>query len=373
MAKRQPDDPEETLVANYVFLNNGTGVPLWRVDPIMLELEQQGHNTYTLSLAGLTDVVWERLLEWADVMTFQMVAVKLSELERAKAKGIFTIFDCDDYIDQVPEKHPNWQKTQERAYQLDFKRMVKHVDLVTVSSDVLYDHYQPNAKAIRLLRNYLPDTFWEQEHRPNTTQSIRIGWAGGVSHVEDLDFIAPVVTRICKEYPKVKFVYTGGGGWNTQTHAMVYRFGTDAFPDIPYSQKEYHNGSRPATWPSRLNAMRLDIALAPLHDSKFSRAKTPIKYFEYGINRWPGVFQNFLYGDVVKDRQTGRLATTADEWYHAIKELIDNPTLRKEYGERAYNDIKERYTYSLNGGVWLETYSHAGVTSRTRDASFFVR
>ncbi len=333
---------------------NRTGTRAWRVHPIQLELEKQGHQVIAMDLPQVTSTEYELILEWADVLTFQMVNAK-GLVDKAKEKGVYTIFDCDDLIEVVPPKHPSFKMVSDKEFWEDFKELLRKVDLVTVSNDLLYNRYKKYNKNIAVLPNFIPD-YWERPHAPNIGSKIRIGWAGGLSHQEDLDFIAPVVKKIVEDHPETKFVYTGGGGWTSNNPDQVYRFGEDHFKEIPLDRKEYSTGSRVEMWPDRLNSMNLDIALAPLDENTFSKHKTHIKYFEYGMNHWPGVYQKFLYGDVVKHGETGFLATTPKEWLHYIKLLISDRGLREEIGRNAHIDIKNNHTFSRNKGIWLDTY-----------------
>lgn len=340
---------------NFLFLMNNTGTCAWRVFPIKEELEKDGHNVVAINVELFTNEQMDAMIEFADVLTLQMVTAKYL-VERAKEKGIFVTFDCDDYIDKVPPKHPYFKKTQDKSYQSLFRWTMKNVDLMTVSNERLYNVYSKFAKNIMITPNYLPDKFWEKPLNVSKSPKIRIGWAGGVSHQEDLDFISPIITEIVNSRDDIKFVYTGGGGWNNGMPNSMMRFNEDQFPDIPYSKKEYNAGSRIELWPDRLNSMQLDVALAPLDENEFSVCKTHIKYFEYAINHWPGVYQEFLYKDVVRHGETGFLATTSAEWSHYINILLNDPQLRKEMGERAYRDVKNNYTFDRNKGVWREAY-----------------
>jgi len=355
---------------NFLFIMNSTGTCLWRVYPIAEILRQRGHQVVTMNLSQIAEKYVGLILEWADVLTFQMVSAK-DILDRAKKKGIFTIFDCDDLIEKVPRSHPSYKATRKHRYKEDFRYMLEKVDLMTCSTDLLQKRYKEFGE-IRKLENYIPAYFWERPKREHKGNIIRIGWAGGTSHQEDLDFIAPIIKKIVAKNKNVKFVYTGGGGWNTQKPDFLWKFGKDHFADIPITRREYCTGSRPEIWPDRLNGMMLDIALAPLDDNIFARHKSQIKYYEYGINHWAGIYQKFLYQNV-RHGDTGFLATTPEEWEGYIQKLIDNPSLRKDMGGRAYRNIKNHYTFERNFRLWLETYCQAGERSRHREGEFFVR
>lgn len=351
---------------NFLFFTNGTGTYLWRVNPIAEALEKQGHQVVSTMLNQITEDKVNLILEWADVLTFQLVCAK-DLLIRAKQKGIYTIFDCDDLIEEVPESHPSFKATKKRGYKKQFRETLEEVDLITVATDVLYKKYKKYGEIVKI-ENYLPD-YWERPH--TETNTLRIGWAGGMSHQEDLDFIAPVIKKIIEKNPQVKFVYTGGGGWNTGNPDSIYSYEKDHFESIPVTRREYYTGSKPELWPDRLNSMRLDIALAPLDENNFSKCKSQIKYYEYAINHWPGVYQDFLYKNV-KHGETGYLAGTPDEWEAYIQKLIDDPSLRKDMGERAYSDIKNHYTFFEHRDEWLGVYNKASERSKHRDTDFIL-
>lgn len=356
-------------MSNFLFVMNSTGTCAWRVYPIANALTKEGHQVMTLNLPQVTEDQYNLILQWTDVLTFQMVCAK-ELVERAKTKGIFTIFDSDDLIDEVPPQHPNFKEVQKREYKRMFRKILKDVDLITVSTDPLYERYKKFGEIVKI-ENYLPDDVWERPYTKNEGKTLRIGWAGGISHQEDLDFIAPVISKVIKDCPNTKFVYTGGGGWNTQTPDSIYKFDKDHFKDIPMNRREFSFGSKIELWPDKLNSMRLDIALAPLDKNNFSECKSQIKYYEYAINKWPGVFQKFLYTKV-KHGETGFLAETPQEWEKYTKELINNGRLRKEMGERAYNDIKDNRTFSRNRERWLEVYRSAGQRSTHRNQEFYI-
>lgn len=349
-------------MANYLALCNSTGTVAWRVWPILRALEAEGHQTHYLHTVKVNDDQYRAILEWADVIIFQMIASD-DLLKEAKKRGIYTIFDCDDLIDEVPDKHPQFKATMDKNYQRLFRRAIKAVDLVTVSTQILFDHYRKYTPKVAILPNYLPDYFWERPFNPNQSSKVRFGWAGGISHVEDLEFIAPIVKKTLADYPDSKFVYTGGGGWDNN-RPDKWRFGEDLFAEVPYSRKEFSPGSKIEVWPDCLNGMRLDVALAPLQDNRFNHHKSHIKYFEYAINSWPGVYQEFLYKDVVKHGYTGYLATTPAEWEHYIHILMQDKGLREAMGNNARRDVRQNYTFDRNRSEWLDLYRRAGATAR---------
>ena len=182
-------------------------------------------------------------------------------------------------------------------------------------------------------------------------------WCGN-SHKEDLEFLAPIITKVAKKYPQVKFVCTGYGGTSAPNKWVEFNYGEDLFKDLPKEQYEFSLGVPMNVFPSKIPTLRLDIAVAPVVERPFSRCKSNCKSLEYGLNRIPGVYQKFLYKDSVVDGKTGYLATTADDWYEMICELVEmKERSRKEMGKNAYAHIKDNFSFADHAHKWLEVYN----------------
>jgi hypothetical protein len=70
-------------MANFLYIMNSTGTCSWRVYPIANALTKEGHQVMTLNLPQVTEDQYNLILQWTDVLTFQMVCAK-ELVERAK-------------------------------------------------------------------------------------------------------------------------------------------------------------------------------------------------------------------------------------------------------------------------------------------------
>ncbi len=87
-----------------------------------------------------------------------------------------------------------------------------------------------------------------------------------------------------------------------------------------------------------------DIAIAPLEDTVFNDAKSNIKFQEAAILGVPSVCSpRQTFRDVVAANENGLLAATASEWEEALERLVLDPSLRRRLGQRALEDVLERY------------------------------
>jgi len=173
----------------------------------------------------------------------------------------------------------------------------------------------------------------------NYSNEVRLVWAGSSTHRDDMAFISPVIHKLCKKYPNLKFIYAG----DVKLQPL--------FNDI---NSEYIDGVPVEVWPSKLHSLRADIAVAPLLNTPFNQCKSNLKYLEYGICGLPGVYSSTVYPETVTDG--GLIATTQDDFYNQLSLLIENRQLREEIGMKAYLDVRHNYSMADHAKDWLDTY-----------------
>lgn len=89
----------------------------------------------------------------------------------------------------------------------------------------------------------------------------------------------------------------------------------------------------------------------------FVNHNSPIKALEAGARgRTAVVATPTLYGEVIKDGDTGFLAETADEWEEALMRLVEDAALRRALARRLGRAVEERYSLQRWAGLWLEAW-----------------
>jgi hypothetical protein len=105
---------------------------------------------------------------------------------------------------------------------------------------------------------------------------------------------------------------------------------------------------------------RFDIALAPLRDSPFNRAKSGLKFLEYAAIGAAGIFSDVpAYAGVVEPGVSGLLARTADDWQAALGRLIEDAELRLRLALAAQAAVRQRWLLSAQASRWAEVYETA--------------
>ncbi|EGP07042.1 glycosyltransferase-like protein [Bradyrhizobiaceae bacterium SG-6C] len=180
---------------------------------------------------------------------------------------------------------------------------------------------------------------------PQSSDEIRIGFAGSPSRADDLELISPLVGPILGKFPRVVFEFAGVMPRNIKPDERVRFF--------PHTQDYagYIRFQAERNWA---------IGLAPLVDHEANRSKTDNKYREYGACGYAGIYSNISpYRDVVRNTETGLLVdNTPAAWLHAITELVADPGKRAKMSQEAREDIRARYDVSRVSKDWADFFTN---------------
>ena len=319
---------------------NSSAAKDWRLTDPMKYLRKLGHDAY-VSDEGIT----EKACKWADAYVISSVINRdsiamLYQYQVEQNKKI--VVDCDDYL-QLNDDSPFQMEHDISNASEVIKRTMEIADLITTTTNHLADKLKEINHHVVVLPNYMDMERWDVEKVHNTSKTIRIGWAGSMTHFNDLKSIVGPLKRICKEFPQVRLIFIGEQRIADELEGCP----VECMLGVPFE-----------VWPSRLNGLQLDIGLAPLLDTEFNKCKSNIKWLEYSIAKVPGIYSPTVYQHRSFEPKFGLVANTPDEWYGAIKHLIEYPERRKEIAEGSYTLIKQKYDLEKNIHKWAETYQN---------------
>ncbi len=257
-------------------------------------------------------------------------------MDYCKANGIKTVLEMDDDLLHIPKHNPayaHWQLKGQRKCLMSQMEKADHIIVSTVPlKSILVDKSGVNPQKISVCYNHLHPAVWgdevfaKQELYNNGDYTV-IGWQGSQTHDVDFKEAIPALQRLLDEYPNLMIRFFGSIPLTIQGKIPVNRF--QWVRGVPFDR-----------YPFTLVHMNFDIGIAPIVDNVFNQSKSNLKWLEYSSRRIPCVASRvYPYERSIEHGVTGYLASTTEEWYSALRELMESPYRRKEMGQRAYDHV----------------------------------
>ena len=341
---------------------NMTASHKWRLTPIAQRLNEQTDHEMAIFDYGK----WNGSTVGADIVIIELLtAPKL--VEECHKQGAKVIFEADDaFIDTYGRERKNLQHMGE-GWRKNAIETIKLVDALTVTNTYLKENFARfTDKPIHILPNYI-DTNWYVKQKlifKRNTDEVRIGWFGSKGHFEDMKMVIPALKRVLEKYPQAKFVYCGFGGMSSDRLVTEVGWGEDVFKEIPRHRREFVTAVPEDLWPMKHMTLDFDIGIAPLIDDPFNHCKSQIKWMEYGALGVPAVCSPTVYGEspfsptkpTVSHGKDGFIATTEEDWYQYLCQLVENKTLRQKMGEAARKNIFTNWNIDKHWNKWVQVY-----------------
>lgn len=344
-------------------------------------LEELGHevrlkqefSSYKHPLHGMTIDPGEDF-DWAEVVVFNrhydIDSKYIQSLMRyAKDQGKKVIYETDDMLDILDKSNPAYSVIQ--GNEQSVKMMMMEADVCTTTGEFIASKiadYNPN---VRVLPNCIVPAEWTP--RPKKSKKIRVGWAGGCSHAEDLKIIMEVIKSLQKD---IDFEF------------VIFGMSPEPWEEYISNLKEKHKenmkkrpGAKPAQWYSsmidlagqlknikfihepfvplkdyakKLSELDLDIGLCPLVDTDFNKCKSAIKFYEYAMVDTVTLASNITpykeeVGLLVKNRY--------GKWKTKLKKLIEDKAMREFHLMEQKDWVLENRTMKNNIDKWEKVYS----------------
>ena len=279
---------------------------------------------------GADLVIVDRL--WRPDVTLQMAENLLDEIRQAGAKFIYCL---DDNLLDLPLERLDWPRPEHLTI---LRYWLQQADGVMVSTPYLAQRLQTFNSKVFLIPNALDERLLVP--RPaspevETRNRITLGYMGTQTHDEDLRLILPAIRSINENHAGQVVLEIVGVTSNPETLDLV-----KGLP-VRWISPEPRESEYPLFMLWFTSQIHWDVALAPLHDTIFTRAKSDIKYLDYAAIGAPGIFSNVpAYSSTIQHGQNGLLAdNTPEEWKAAIESFITNPNLRHNIATQAVFDL----------------------------------
>jgi glycosyltransferase involved in cell wall biosynthesis len=175
-------------------------------------------------------------------------------------------------------------------------------------------------------------------------KEIVFSWIGTLhkkEYVENIKFALDCFSALRKNYDFIYFDIVGDGIYNRALREIVSRFQD--------SHIRLKGWITPGTIPMYLANIHVGL-LAVSRDTKFNRAKSPTKLFEYMAMVKPTVSSNIgEAAEIIQDKENGFSAKTKEEFIEKMQKLIEDPDLRQKMGKRARETVERNYSLKVLG------------------------
>lgn len=249
------------------FDNWGSGK--YRVEIPLAELQKKkqiefvslpGHSAgYMPSISELRRADADVLLIHNPFHDYQIEALQAYK----KYLPIRIVAGMDDLLTDLPDYNP-YSKTIYPDIADRIRKALALCDLLVVSTMPLKVAYAGLIDHIEVIPNAINTVAWPSPcANKERVGKIRVGWAGANQHSGDLRLIAELV-RLTRG--TIDWVFLGMRPEN------IHEENVEFYPMVSF-----------ADYPASLTGLGLDLAVAPLVDNAFNRAKSNLKLLEYGI------------------------------------------------------------------------------------------
>jgi glycosyltransferase involved in cell wall biosynthesis len=241
------------------------------------------------------------------------------------------VLSLDDLLTEIPS-YNSFSETNPKDIKSRIETALKLVDKLIVTTDYLADKFSHLHKNITVINNLLPKELWMNPPLlKNRNKKLRIGWAGAAQHEQDLTWLAPVISATQN---LVQWVFYGYLPDSLDSNLIEFQKHT--------SFSKYH---------SSLNALQLDIAIAPLTNNAFNHAKSNLKLLEYGALSLPTIcsaIENY------KNSPAIQLKNEPELWIQTITDLVNNEVERLELGSTMRKWVCQNYFLEDNLDQWSD-------------------
>lgn len=287
-------------------------------------------------------------------------------MREAKLLGKPVLVDLDDWLPDVPAESPDAAFFRSRPGRETIRLALRTADGVTTSTPILAERCASVGARSHVLPNVI--TRSQFERHPHCDLPVTIAFCGSASHTYDVALVRPALQHLLQHCPKDVRIITVGC----------------PIPELQGLVNYSHYPSVAATdYPRFLSTLRIDIGLAPLHDTPFNRAKSDIKHLEYAATGAATIASDVAPYRAGVGQERGVLVSpnTPEAWFAAILRLVDEPHLRQQLATNAHKWVCNERSIEATAGNWTALFReyadkrslYSAPDSRRRPPKYFER
>ena len=246
--------------------------------------------------------------------------------EKALAQAqVPMIFDFDDAI-WIKDVSANNRILSVLKDENKIKKILPLCSAVTAGNAYLADFAKPYNPQVHII----PSTIDEGIHKPiqvdKEDKRICVGWSGSLTTMAHFESLLPVLEKLRAKYgQEVRLLSIGAKSSKAEELNIEY------LPWNAASENEDLN--------------QIDIGLMPLPNNKWTAGKCGMKALLYmAAGKATIVTPLGVNAEIIQHGLNGLHATSQEDWYEAIVDLLENPSKRKQLGEAGRAKVVQHYS-----------------------------
>jgi len=244
--------------------------------------------------------------------------------DRIRRAASRLVFDMDDAID-LPPPSREMSERENRRYRRRFEATVNAFDLVLCGNPELAARV-PHDR-VELLPTPV-DTVRFTPSRLRRRGGTTLGWVGHSDNLAYLESLEQPFRELTRRHPDLRLVVVADRPPTLQGVEVEFR--------------RWSLGQELASFDG------IDIGLMPLEDTPWARGKCAFKAIQFLSLAIPTVASPVgMNGDVVRDGETGFLASDTRQWVEAVDRLLADPALARRLGEAGRRLVERDYSLEV--------------------------
>lgn len=255
------------------------------------------------------------------------------------------IYEIDDYLLDIPDW--NFTKSFFKEHRDSFEKIMRKVDMVTVSTEYLKNKYLHLNPKINVIPNRLSKFLWgEPKFTFKNHNKLKIVYPCSQAH-----FYTPTENKAGGDIGNVllkyvistrnRFEWIFMGGAPRELYPFIISNEIKLLPWTSYLQ-----------YPLKLKELNADIGIAPLAINEFNKSKSNIKMLDFVGAGIPAV-----YTDIECYTQARLKSKTEDQFIENIEKLCD-PIEREKTWQHDYEKVKLDIFWEENDNLLKYVNSH---------------
>jgi glycosyltransferase involved in cell wall biosynthesis len=169
-------------------------------------------------------------------------------------------------------------------------------------------------------------------------ERVCIGWSGSLTTIQHFDLVIPVLRRLRERYgDRVRFKVIGDAGYRLDDLDIT---GTAWRADTEVG-----------------DLSEIGIGIMPLPDDDWAKGKCGLKGLQYMALEIATVMSPVgVNTEIIDHGRNGFLASTEDEWFERLSELVESADLRARLGAAARETVVSHYSVESQKDRYVDLF-----------------